>query len=122
MNGRSPRAAPPPNIVRDKRIVQTMVSIFCADHHRRKSGLCGECEDLLMYALLRLEKCPFQEKKTTCAKCPIHCYKPELRARMKTVMRESGPKMFWRHPLLTLSHFRQEWKGAPPWPLKEKAL
>ena len=53
-----------------------MIGIYCRGHHGTQGELCPDCADLLSYAGLRLEKCPFQENKTTCAKCPVHCYKP----------------------------------------------
>jgi hypothetical protein len=93
--------------------VGAMVRIACAGRHAAGGGLCADCAGLLDYALFRLEKCPFQERKTTCAQCPVHCYKPDPRARMKEVMRYAGPRMLWRHPLLALWHLRQERKGPP---------
>ena len=45
---------------------------------RRGSGRpCEECRRFLDYAERRLEKCPYGEAKPTCARCPIHCYKPD---------------------------------------------
>jgi hypothetical protein len=52
----------------------------------------------------RLDTCPFQAGKTTCAKCPIHCYKPDMREQVRTVMRYAGPRMLLRHPILALWH------------------
>ena len=66
--------------------------------------LCADCEALRDYARQRLEKCPFQAGKTTCAKCPIHCYQPEQRESIRAVMRYAGPRMLLRHPILTLCH------------------
>ncbi len=80
-----------------------MLNLYCYDLHDNDK-LCSSCHALLEYALNRLEKCPFQEGKNTCAKCPVHCYKPELRTKIRAVMRYSGPKMIYRHPLLAISH------------------
>ena len=66
--------------------------------------LCPECQELLKYAFERLDKCPFQERKTTCAKCPVHCYRPELRERIRVVMRYAGPRMLFRYPILAIHH------------------
>jgi hypothetical protein len=94
-----------------------MVRIYCADKHRSKRGaLCSACGPLLHYADERLAKCPFQEEKTTCRDCPIHCYRPVERTAMKDVMRYAGPRMLWRHPLLAIRHLWIERQGAPPWP------
>ena len=51
-----------------------------------------------------LDRCPFGEEKTTCARCPVHCYKPAMRERVRAVMRYAGPRMLLRHPILALQH------------------
>ena len=56
------------------------------------------------YAMIRLEKCPFQWNKLTCAKCLIHCYKSSMRIKIRAVMRYSGPRMIFKHPVLALHH------------------
>ena len=40
-----------------------------------------------------------------CAKCPVHCYKADVREEVKAVMRYAGPRMPRRHPILTLFHY-----------------
>lgn len=66
--------------------------------------LCDECRELLDYAFLRLSKCPFQENKTTCGKCPVHCYKPGMRRKIQEVMRYVGPRMILTNPVLSIRH------------------
>jgi hypothetical protein len=90
-----------------------MIRIFCRDQHRAGDPLCGECTELQQYAMQRLDCCPFGAEKPTCVNCPIHCYKPAMRERVRQVMRDSGPKMLLRNPVLTLLHF---WDGRkrPP--------
>jgi predicted amidophosphoribosyltransferase len=90
---------------REAKTIETMMRIYCRGQHESQEALCAECRELLDYANLRLEKCPYQENKTTCAKCPIHCYKPEMRDQVRSVMRYAGPRMLYRHPILTLFHF-----------------
>ena len=46
---------------------------------------CPDCSELLDYATSRLDKCPLQEDKPTCAKCPIHCYKPFMREKIRNI-------------------------------------
>jgi hypothetical protein len=89
---------------RERRTVEAMIRLYCCEQHGSRNGLCGECAELADYARLRLEKCPFQAAKTTCAKCPIHCYKPDRRAQIRAVMRIAGPRMLFRHPVLALLH------------------
>ncbi len=99
-----------------------MIGIHCAARHgatprsAEDSGasLCPACRELLEYAGLRLEKCPWGDAKPTCAKCPIHCYKPEMRARIREVMRYAGPRMLLRHPLMGLRHLADGLTRRPP--------
>lgn len=66
---------------------------------------------------MRLERCPFQEGKTTCARCPIHCYKPEERNLIRSVMRFAGPRMLYRHPWLAFRHMLDGIRKQPVGPL-----
>ena len=81
-----------------------MIDIFCRQKHASEDTFCASCHELLNYAYLRLERCPFGEKKTACADCSVHCYQPIQRKEIANVMRYSGPKMVMRHPLLVLLH------------------
>lgn len=111
-------------MARERRTVEAMIGLYCqAQHgqHGNNGRLCAECAALRDYAWLRLERCPFQAGKTTCAKCPIHCYKPEQRAAVRTVMRYAGPRMLLRHPLLALLHLLDGLRQEPRRPLGEKA-
>jgi hypothetical protein len=91
-------------IRREKRTVEAMIRLHCRGRHGGRRELCGECEELLRYAQARLGGCLFQEGKPTCAQCPVHCYKPAMREKIRGVMRYAGPRMIWRHPLLALGH------------------
>jgi len=114
-------SALPRNIQLDRRTVSAMVHLYCERKHASARGaLCDACGALLAYADARLTVCPFGEDKTTCRECPVHCYRPAERAAMKVVMREAGPAMLWRHPLLAVRHLWIERKGPPPWPPRKK--
>ena len=65
---------------------------------------------MLDYAITRSEKCPFMEHKTFCSNCRVHCYKPELREKIRVVMRFSGPRMIMVHPLLAIRHLLESKK------------
>jgi hypothetical protein len=69
------------------------------------TGLCPDCQALMNYALLRLERCRFGADKPTCARCPVHCYQAHRRGQIQQIMRFSGPRMLWQHPLLSLQHW-----------------
>ncbi len=92
-------------IEREAQTLSAMFLLYCRKQHGSRSELCRECQELQDYALKRLEKCPFQQGKTTCANCAIHCYKADMRARIKQVMRFSGPRMLLAHPVLTIQHY-----------------
>ena len=47
---------------------------------------------------------PFMKEKTFCANCKVHCYKPEMREKIRKVMRFSGPRMLLYHPALAVWH------------------
>ncbi len=96
-----------PRIARESRTIHAMITLYCRDHHGdhgTAGALCPDCREVLDYAELRLDKCPFQENKTTCAHCPVHCYTPSMREKVKAIMRYSGPRMTFRHPVLALFH------------------
>ena len=93
---------------REWKTVSAMVHIYCRDQHHG-DALCEDCQQLMSYIRLRLERCRFGEDKPTCAKCPVHCYQKDRRAQIKTVMRFAGPKMVWEHPWLSLCHVLDGW-------------
>jgi hypothetical protein len=102
-----------PRIVRERRTVEAMIGLHCHGRHGIKCGLCEECEVLQDYARQRLEKCPFQQGKTTCAKCPVHCYKPEKREQIRAAMRYAGPRMLYRYPIMAVQHMVDGWRKEP---------
>ena len=88
---------------KEEKVVNLMIDLY----YKRKSKLKTndpECIDLKEYVKFRLSKCPFQEKKTFCSNCKIHCYKPEYREKIRKVMRFSGPRMIFHHPILAIKH------------------
>lgn len=93
------------HVEREWKTISKMVGIYCADHHSATGPEpCPSCRDFLDYAETRLHKCPYGEDKPTCSNCPVHCYKPAQRARVKEIMRYAGPRMLLRHPLLAIAH------------------
>jgi predicted amidophosphoribosyltransferase len=93
-------------IMREKKTVEAMIKIFCLDQHKTSDGqLCADCRELLDYANRRLKTCPFHADKTTCTNCKIHCYRPDMKVRIRDIMRYSGPRMICHHPILAIFHF-----------------
>ena len=88
------------------RTVQLMIEIFCKRHHGGE--LCEACRRLSAYTKGRIEKCTFGVDKPVCAECTIHCFKPDMRAQIREVMRFSGPRMAWKHPMLAMHHLMRK--------------
>ncbi len=95
-------------IEKEKKTVEQMIELYCHKHNHTKEGLCEKCASLLEYAHTRLSHCKFGENKTTCKKCPVHCYKPEMKERMRDVMRFAGPRMIIYHPVAAIRHLIKE--------------
>lgn len=89
---------------REQQIVSQMITLYCRKKHRLRTGLCAECAALEAYARMRSQKCPFMEAKTFCSNCKVHCYRPDMRAKILKVMRFAGPRMIFRHPMITMQH------------------
>lgn len=93
------------NLERERRTLRTMLTLYCHGQHGSNGAkLCTDCTGLWDYAQQRLDRCPFGETKGPCSKCTVHCYKSEMRDRIRQVMRYAGPRMFKRHPLQALRH------------------
>lgn len=94
-------------IAREKQVVEIMIRLYCRHHHSAQS-LCPDCASLLPYAHKRLDRCKFGQNKGTCRKCPVHCYSPMMAARIRDVMRWSGPRMLLHHPFIAIQHLLHE--------------
>lgn len=105
---------------REWRTIDAMIAITCRDLHGGGRGaLCAGCAELRAYAERRLRHCPFGDDKPTCANCRIHCYRPEMRERVRRVMAHAGPRMILRHPYLALMHLLvDEHRPAPAKPVR----
>lgn len=88
---------------REKELVSQMIALYCKKKHGGKT-LCSQCAQLAEYAAQRSDKCPFMETKTFCSNCKVHCYKPEMREKIREVMRFSGPRMIFHHPITAMRH------------------
>lgn len=104
-------------LAREYKTVEAMIRLYCQAHHHESStqsaesrkALCPDCTALLAYCEQRLAACPFAAQKPTCFNCTIHCYRPEMKERIREVMRTSGPAMLFRHPILALRHLIHGW-------------
>ena len=92
-------------IEKEKEIVKLMIEIYCHKKHGRKSGeLCDDCKELLEYAQKRLTLCKFGNEKSSCSKCPIHCYKKDMKLKIKEVMKFSGCRLIIYKPNEFIRH------------------
>lgn len=96
---------------REKATVSLMIAIYCRKKHGGKQ-LCPECSALDAYARLRSDKCPFMETKIFCSNCKVHCYKKDMREKIREVMRFSCPRMIIHHPIMTIRHMIESKKES----------
>ncbi|MDN2662189.1 nitrous oxide-stimulated promoter family protein [Psychromonas sp. 14N.309.X.WAT.B.A12] len=104
--------------------IQMMIKIYCKHHHHSSikiNDMCNECADFIRYAYEKLDRCPYGKIKPTCNKCPIHCYKTEIRSQAKKIMLFSGPRMIFYHPLLAIRHLLSERNPVPSSVPKEQS-
>ena len=93
--------------LQEQEIMGKIVVIYCrGQKHPKQEGvsLCPACLKLLDYANQRTARCPRMAEKSFCSSCPAPCYQPEMRSRVKEVMRYAGPRMLLHNPLLLLRH------------------
>ncbi|MHA2390727.1 MAG: nitrous oxide-stimulated promoter family protein [Promethearchaeota archaeon] len=97
---------------KERKTILTMINMYCKNFHNLNYVMCQECSELFEYAEIRLNSCRFGEDKPTCEKCPIHCYKPEMREKVRTIMRYSGPRMIYKHPVMGFRHLFKKMKSS----------
>ena len=90
-------------IDKDKQTIRFMVQLYCK-HKLRLDSIPDEYAQLIEYACSRLEHCSYGENKPACKNCATHCYRPEMRALIRRVMKWAGPRMPIYAPVTTLRH------------------
>lgn len=90
-------------IENEKRVVLRMIELYCK-HRLGLKEVNEEYKQLGEYACKRLDYCRFGEKKSACKKCPIHCYSPIMRQKIRDVMRWVGPRMLLFDPIAAIRH------------------
>ncbi len=76
-------------IERDQETIRLMIDLYCR-HHLRLNEVPEAYRQLGDYACERLQRCKFGEQKPACKDCPVHCYRPEMRQKVREVMRWAG--------------------------------
>lgn len=103
------RLMPEKRVMRERTTAAQMIRIYCRGRHGMRSDqLCADCSRLLTYTHERIDRCPQGAEKVTCRKCPIHCYRADMRAKIRAVMRYAGPRMIMYHPMAALRHLLGE--------------
>lgn len=108
--------------LKDLRVLARFTSVYCKVHHApdrqpllsdipdvaalrvEKYPVCTECRDFLLYAIQRRLRCPL-DPKPVCKHCPVHCYKPDYRQKVREVMRFSGKHLMLRGRIDLLWHY-----------------
>ncbi|MCG9480024.1 MAG: nitrous oxide-stimulated promoter family protein [Actinomycetia bacterium] len=96
----------------EKITVTKMIELYCAHLHSPNGGPpCKQCSKLITYVHLKLDHCLFGNDKPTCNNCTMHCYQPQMRSRIKLIMRYSGPRMLYCYPVLAIKHLMRQHHG-----------
>lgn len=108
--------------VKDLQVLLQFTAVYCRQNHEaerevvstdepelqrlplQKYPVCDECCEFLLYAFARRLRCPLEDKPV-CKHCPVHCYQPEYRAKVKEVMKFSGQYLIKRGRLDLLWHY-----------------
>jgi hypothetical protein len=85
----------------EKQIVDEMILMYYTHEGRQESE---ECRHLREYAAKRTDNCPFMASKTFCSQCSVHCYGKVEKEQIRQVMRWSGPRLIFKHPILVMKH------------------
>ena len=91
--------------------VGRMITYYCKKKHGGDGKTrCAECEELYQYVKVRRHNCPFGDDKPFCANCKIHCYKPDMREKIRAVMRYAAPRVTLFHPIMSFRHLAETMK------------
>lgn len=109
--------------LKDLRVLAQFTSVYCKVHHRlseksplapdlfggdalkvEKYRVCDLCRDFLHYAINRRLHCPL-DPRPVCKHCPVHCYKPHYRDKVREIMRFSGKYLMLRGRIDLLWHY-----------------
>ncbi len=100
--------------IKEKELIEIMIKLYNKKKLRQKQ-LTKEMQELLEYSYLRIENCPHQKKningeKPFCSCCTIQCYKADMKQSMVEVMKFSGPRLIFSHPIVSIDHLHKTLK------------
>lgn len=108
--------------MKDLKVLLQFTAVYCSEKHNetktavstveadlqklplQKYPVCTECRDFLLYAFERRLRCPLEDRPV-CKHCPVHCYKPEYRKKVREIMRFSGQYLIRRGRFDLLWHY-----------------
>jgi len=111
-----------PREIKDLKVLAQFTAVYCQAHHPgprqalaitapamravplEKYPLCSDCAAFLAYACERRLRCPLDDKPA-CKHCPVHCYRPGHREKVREIMRFSGRYLIRRGRLDLLWHY-----------------
>lgn len=88
---------------KERRLLSCMVAYYCRKNHGNRVRLCPECADVDRFIRQRCH-CPRQEATRLCRSCPAQCGRPELKEKLRRMVRYACPRMLFRHPV-TVSRY-----------------
>lgn len=100
---------------KDVKVLIRFIELYCRSKHGERkaanfpgveatANVCGDCEALIAYAIMKRKKCPL-DPKPSCKHCHIHCYSKDFREKIREVMAFSGRKMLMRGRVDMLWHY-----------------
>ena len=78
--------------------------MYCNQNHNKAGSICSKCNELIEFANERINRCIFGNDKPVWSECQIHCYRQDMREKIKTVMCFAGLRMIYRHPIIGIRH------------------
>ena len=96
----------------EQKTIELMIRMYCKKYHNCRLEICNECAELTDYAMTRLHKCRYGNSKPICRACKTHCYNPVMREKIIKVMRFSGPRMMFSHPIYAFCYIIRKLRAS----------
>lgn len=92
--------------IEEKNVIRLMIHLYYKKHPSvdiSENRITQYCHD-------KIDKCPMMKSKTFCSECKVHCYNDVMREHIRMIMRFSGPRMIFYHPILAMKHLYYQLK------------
>lgn len=98
---------------KDRATLNAIARIYCDAHHgeapKDSDGLCSSCCAAVESTMDRVSVCPFGHAGN-CEDCSVKCQRGGDQKRIKEIMKYAAPRMFLRHPLMSLEYLRKKFR------------